>query len=420
MLIPYILFFLILVAATLWLFGFLSKYPDIMIYWPGNVATISTTDLIAYFLVGFFVFYTLLRFFRHLLYTKDYINYYREQKRHKKAQTSLMQGLISLIDGKWQTAEQQLINDVSYSKIPILNYLGAARVAQELKEYDRRDGYFKQAHEQTKRTKAQKASTAIAIAQADMQLQAKQLEQARAGLITLLEDNPKHNYAKQLLLKVYHRQEDWKSLNHLLQVISKQSILSEEKLATYEAAALEGLFHMYANEKSLQTLQQEWKKLSTNTQGKPTIVYLYSQALIMAGDSKTANTLITNTLNKNWDNQLITLYGISKHNNYSTAIKQAEKWLTEHSNNPELLLSIARLYNQHSSSEKAREFYTESLNLAPNLAAYLEFAEYLEQKGEQENAERCYKQGLKYCIYKKGQALKLSNSKQEGHPSFPS
>ena len=407
MLIPYVLFFFVIVAATLWLFGFLAKYPDIMIYWSGHVATISTTDLIAYFLVFFFAFYSILRLLRHLLYTNDYINRYQKKKRDKKAQTSLMKGLISLINGDWKAAEQQLTSDVNYSKIPLLNYLGAARVAQEQKEYERRDGYFKQAHEQTKRTPI---NTAIAIAQADMQLHAKQLEQARAGLITLLEDTPEHNYAKQLLIKVYYRQEDWKSLNHLLQAIGQQNILNEEDLATYEEAALEGIFHMYANEKNRQTLKQEWHKLSSNTQGKPTIVYLYSQALIMAGDSKTANTLITKTLEQHWDNQLITLYGISQHSDYTQAIKKAETWLIEHNNNPELLLSLARLHSKNSQNpkEKAREFYTESLNLAPNLTAYLEFAEYLEKKGEQENAEKCYKQGLKYCIYKKGQALKLN------------
>jgi len=407
MLIPYVLFFFVIVAATLWLFGFLAKYPDIMIYWSDHVATISSTDLIAYLFVGFFLFYSILRLFRHLLYANDYINRYKKKKRDQKAQTSLMQGLISLIDGNWQTAEQKLMSDISYSKIPLLNYLGAARVAQEQKEYERRDGYFKQAHEQTKRTQV---NTAIAIAQADMQLHAKQLEQARAGLVTLLEDTPEHNYAKQLLVKVYYRQEDWKSLNHLLQTISQQNILSKEDLAMYEEAALEGIFHMYANEKSRQTLKQEWHKLSSSTQEKPSIVYLYSQALIMAGDSKTANELITETLGRHWDNQLITLYGISQHSNYTQAIKKAETWLIEHNNNPELLLSLARLHSKNSQNpkEQARKFYTDSLNLAPNLTAYLEFAEYLEKKGEQDNAEKCYKQGLKYCVYKKGQVLKLN------------
>lgn len=405
MIIPYIFFFFILVAITLWLFGFLAKYPDVMIYWQGNTATISTTDLTAYLLLSFFIFYTLLQLLRYLINLSRYVRHYKEKKRYQKAQKDLVQGLIALIDGDWKTAEQQLIHDVSYSNMPILNYLGAARVAQEKKEYELRDGYFKQAHEHAKRTKI---NSAITIAQADMQLHAKQLEQARAGLITLLEDYPKHNYAKQLLTKVYYRQEDWKSLNKLLQSIRQQNILNEEELTTYELAALKGIFHMYANEKSLATLQQEWQKLASSTQEKTSIVYLYSQALIMAGESKTANKLLTKTLNKKWNDQLITLYGISKHNNYEKAIKQAETWLTEHDNNPELLLSIARLYKQHSPWEKAREFYEKSLNLAPNLKAYLEFAESLQENGENDNAEKCYQQGLKYCIDKKGQALKLN------------
>lgn len=411
MIIPYILFFFILFALTLWVFGFLAKYPDVMIYWQGNVATISTTDLVAYVLLSFFAFYTLLQLARYTFTMSHYIKQYKEKKRHKNAQKNLIQGLIALIDGNWKTAEDKLTHDVNYSNMPILNYLGAARVAQEQQQYEQRDGYFKQAHKHAKQVKA---STAISIAQADMQLNAKQLEQARAGLITLLEDNPQHHYAKQLLIKVYYRQEDWKSLHNLIQTIHQQNILSKEALATYESAALKGIFHMYANEQSLQTLQQEWKKLSTDTQQKPATVYLYSQALIMAGDSKTANALITHTLNEKWDDSLITLYGISKHNDYANAIQQAETWLSQQGqdNNPELLLSIARLYSHHHPWEKAREYYVKSLNLAPNLQAYLEFAKHLQQQGEQENAEICYQYGLKYCIYQKGQALKLKNNSQ--------
>lgn len=408
MILPFILFLIVLVAGSLWLLNFLSTYPDVMIYWAGNEVTISTTKLVALLLVGFLIGYVILRLLKHLISLSSYIKQYRKKRRTKKARHSLVQGLISLVDGNWKVAEQQLTSNVADSEIPVLNYLGAAHVAHKQKEYEHRDQYYKKATEQ-----AGSAKTAIAIAQAESQLYANQLEQARAGLITLLEEHPKHSHAKKLLAKSYFIQEDWKNLACLLPTMSKQNILTEEKMEDYETAALKGVFQMYATKENQQALKAEWKKLPSVTQTKPTIVHLYSQALIASGDSPSANKLITSTLNKNWDNRLMELYGIADQDNLNKAIQQAEKWLPDHQNNPLFLLSAARLYSKNQLWGKARSFYESSLNLAPNEKGYLELAELLDQTGEKENAELCYRQGLDYCIRKKGKALTLMHSGRE-------
>ena len=54
--------------------------------------------------------------------------------------------------------------------------------------------------------------------------------------------------------------------------------------------------------------------------------------------------------------------------------------------------------------------------MSPNLTGYLEFAEFLEDTGEKENAELCYKMGLNYSIHKKGRPLILTIRK-ESHPT---
>ena len=52
-----------------------------------------------------------------------------------------------------------------------------------------------------------------------------------------------------------------------------------------------------------------------------------------------------------------------------------------------------------------------SLNFLPSAEVYLEFAGLLEELGEYENAEICYKQGLNYSIHNKGKILNLKPSR---------
>ncbi len=408
MILIYILVILAIIAGSFWLFdSILAEQNNVVFYWSGHVLELSVANMVALLLVGFLAFYLTLRLLKHLLSMARYAKNYRKQKMCNRTRNDLMQGLVSLIEGNWGNAEKQLLANAEHSETPVLHYLGAARAAHLQEAYELRDQYLKQAIEAKKTVNG--AEIAIAISQAEMQLYSEQLEQARAGLITLLEEHPKHLYAKKLLAKSYYKQEDWKNLSSMLPELNKQEILNTKDLAHYETASLKGVFQMYANEDSLSKLKLEWKKLPNTTRNKPYAILLYCKALVAAGDNSTANKLMVTSLNKQWDDQLAQQYGLSHHDNLNQAIKHAEKWLPEHDKSPEFLLSLARLYSKNKLWGKARHFFDSSLNLAPNSEGYLEFAELLEKIGEKENAELCYKVGLEYCINKKGQPLTLNN-----------
>ena len=126
-----------------------------------------------------------------------------------------------------------------------------------------------------------------------------------------------------------------------------------------------------------------------------------------AGDSELSNKLLLETLNKKSDERLFERYGLIEHKNLGNAIKDGEAWLIENSKSPMLLLALARLNRKHQLWGKSKSYYNASLNFSPSASVYLELAELLEELSEHENAEMCYKQGLEYSIYKKGQLLNL-------------
>ena len=418
MMLIYILIILAVIAGSFWLFDTtLAEQNNVVFYWSGHSIEMSVATLLAVIIASFLVFYIALRLLKHIVSLGKYAHGYKERKIRKRTRKGLMQGLLSLVQGDWDKAEAQLLVDADHSETPVLHYLGAARAAHLKEAYATRDQYLKLANESLEGTLD--SGTAIAISQAEMQLHSEQLEQARAGLITLLEEHPKHKYAKKLLAKSYFKQEDWKNLSAMLPELNKLAILNSKESERFETASLKGIFQMYANAENLAKLKLEWKKLPSEIRNKANAILLYSKALIAAGDNTTANKLIAHTLNKQWDDKLAEQYALSVHDNPNQAIRQAEKWLPEHDKSPIFLLSLARLYRNNQLWGKARNFFESSLNLAPSASGYLEFAQLLEETGEKANAELCYKIGLEYCIHKKGQPLTLNNRREANRSNKP-
>ena len=402
----YLFLLLAVTIGAFWLGSYAFEHSvDVNIKWGdwGNITLTSTTALIA-IVLGFIALYVLIAFLKTLFGLRKRIQNYKAAKLAATANKELTSGLIHFTEGHWKQSEKMLLSNVDHSETPLLNYLAAARSAHMQEAFDRRDAYLKTASEQ-----GEEAHIAVSVSQADMQFTSGQTEQARATLIHLLEVAPNHPYAIKLLAKVYYKQEDWSNLFSLLPELNKQSLIKESDREKFEATALAGIFHMLAGKKESSQIQALWKKLPANIKEKSNAILLYCNALSEAGDKVASDKLLTATLNKKWDEKLVERYGLIEHSNLGSAIKQGEKWLLNHEKSPMLLLALARLHRQYQLWGKSKVYYNSSLNFSPSAAVYLELAELLEELEETENAETCYKLGLKYSINKQGEILNLKD-----------
>jgi HemY protein len=136
---------------------------------------------------------------------------------------------------------------------------------------------------------------------------------------------------------------------------------------------------------------------------------LYAESLHSAGAGQLASQILVTKINESWDERLVELYGKLPHTDPIAEGDKAKQWLNSHSENPTLLLTLARLNAQKKLWGKAKSFYENSLNMKPNTAAYLELAQLLQQIGEIDNANTCYRIGLQYCIDNKAERLNLKS-----------
>lgn len=326
----------------------------------------------------------------------------RQRLKVSYRQRSFARGLLKLTEGNWQRAEKLLLHQVDDMDVPVVSYIAAARAAHMQEAYDRRDEWLRRAllHDPN-------ARLAVGVSKADMQITANQWEQAYATLRSLQQLLPKHPYVLKLLARVLYFRESWDELLDLLPELLAQKVLKHEDMQKVETATLNGLFQQQLKTGGSTKLQAMWQRLPSEVRTHPEAIVLYTQMLIKAQDYSTSTQMIETTLAKQWLEELADLYGRIPQADLTQAINHAQQWQTTQTNNPTLLLTLARLYRQQENWLLAKHYYESSVNQAPNAEAYLELAELLEYLGEHENAQKSYQIGLRYAIYKKGERLIL-------------
>jgi HemY protein len=339
---------------------------------------------------AFFIFYYAMRVISRLLYFPDYMSSRHSARKSERSKSALVKGLIEMSEGRFEQAEKILIKQAEGSETSLLNYLMAARSAQQLEAYERRDEYLRLAHESTP-----SADVAIGLTQAELQLNHKQLEQALATLNHLSSVAPKHGYVKKLQSRAYQLLGDWDNLLPILDDVRKLKALDEKQLEKNEVDAYYGTLKSCMKRVDVRRAEQIWqqipKRLKTNSQ----LIYIYCSNLIKHDKQEEAEALIRNQLSENWDDELALLYSNLMVDDGTKQLETAETWLHGQARNAVLLLVLGKLCLNCRLWGKARSYFDSSIGIQASTEAYLRLAELLENKmDELEEAQKIYRLGL--------------------------
>lgn len=371
-------------------------------YGPGYVVfsfaeyTIETsfTFMTGAVLLAFFLLYYILRLMSRLFRVPVYVSRMHGQRKSERAKNSLVKGLIEMSEGRFSQAEKMFLKQVSHSDAALLNYLMAARAAQQLGEYGRRDEYLRLAHESTP-----SADIAIGLTQAELQLSHKQFEQALATLNHLSSVSPKHAYVKRLQTRVYQQLGDWDSLGIALEEAKKLKALDDERYQELELQAYTGMLKNSIKQVDGEKTEQIWKKLPKQLKSSAELLFLYGSYLKQQSKDNEAESLIRNHLNTRWSEELAQLYCELNVTDPKKQFETAETWLHNQPRNAWLLLVLGKLSMKCQYWGKARNYLETSISVKPLSEAYLKLAQLLEEKmDEHEEAEKYYRQGLRIAV----------------------
>ncbi|MCK5092988.1 MAG: heme biosynthesis protein HemY [Gammaproteobacteria bacterium] len=356
-----------------------------------DVWSIETTLslLVLALLALYFVLYYLIRLFATLWHFPDHLHGWSNHRKSNRARGSLHLGLITLAEGRWKNAERYLTKRVKSSDAPILNYLGAARAAQQGGNLEKRDYYLSLAHSCT-----DTSDLAVGLTQAELQIAQGQSEQALATLNHLGKVGRKNHYVLNLLKSLYLEFKDWESLKRLLPELRKNHVISDQALKELETTILTNLIQQAGNDHDLLALRSIWSIMPKHFRIKEDMLRTYSEHLNKLESGEEAETLIRKTLKKNWYRPLVRLYGLTVSNNPHKQLSHAEGWHKQYTNDPVLLLTLGRLCVRGQELEKAREYLKSSIQIEPATETYKVLGELLEKCGDKEGAMRCYRQGM--------------------------
>ena len=360
-----------------------------------NHWTIETTLWFAILLtlIAFLLLHTVLIICGKITHSPARYQAWRVKYRAQRAQAKTRRGLIEFSEGHWQEAKNHLIKALPDSDAPLLNYLTAARAAQEMGDNQLRDNYLREAQQSMP-----DAKIAVELTQAQLQLANKQWEQALATLKHLQVLAPRHPYVLKLLMQLYQEIKDWPQLIALLPELQKYRVLSATDFEKLRHQAYLQAICEYAKNSQIQLLTQLVANLPKPLKYDADLMAEYARFLMANNQLELAQSILRKSLDKQFSDKLITLFGqISINENQLT---YAESWLKKQPHSADLYLCLGRLSFANHLWGKARNYFEKSIELKPTPQAFEELGKMMEVLNEQAKACRAYQQGLALATQK--------------------
>ena len=314
----------------------------------------------------------------------------------KSTRESLVRGLLKLAEGRWSAAEAEITRQAPLHDASVVNYLYAARVAQQRGDLERRDQYLRHAYGAKPH-----AEVAILLTQAELQMEQAQLTQALASLLRVQELEPRQPRAQILLADLYARMEDWVALYQLLDRIEKDELLDEERWLELAVRAQSALLAVAARG-GREPLRESWKALPRRLRRHPGLIAAQARLLVEVGAQDEAATLLRTALDRGWHAELGLLFSGLQVEDPLSQLAAVEAWLKRYGEDPILLLVAGRLCRQNKLWGRARSYLESSFKALPRPDSLLELGRVHEATNNPAAAQAAYRQGLELAAQEVG------------------
>ena len=371
--------------------GFLMKQDSGQVVLALSEYTIQTS--LSFFIVLlfalFFMFYFLLRALIEFLDIPKKFRRWKKTRGHAKSEYFLTQGYLALIEGNWSTAEKLFRKGASYSRLPMINYIGAARAAQQLGAVDRRDSYLRQAYADDP-----DSEYAVGVVRAELQLKQEQTEQAYATLRHIDADRPGHNQVKLMMLEASSQLKDWQQALILLEDLENRGVLSVENVRAKQLQAYAHILNSASKTGDIKKLNEVWHRIPKKLKKEFYLMEVYINGRIQYPETTDCEIMIRRVIKHNPDPALVRLYGQVQGEYPAKQLSFIERLLKEYPSDSIILLTAGRLYKRAELWGKAKSCLQRSLEIRPTAEVYHELATLFESQGDENSAIKYFQEGL--------------------------
>jgi HemY protein len=317
---------------------------------------------------------------------------WQQNRRSRIAVERTTRGLVLIGEGDWNGARKALLADAENVDSSLINYLGAARAANEIGDSEQRDALLQQAAESTAGS-----TLAVALIRAELQMAAGQVREAVETLLAAKSGSPNHPRVLRLLAECYERSGDWGELLALAPELHRRGGMPADQWhASLRRWAIGFFQHPPAGAAAevAQQLIDQWNALDKDVRSDPELIAACVSALLDVDANAAAESTLSKALKQDWHDNLVALYGRVRLEPADRQIATAEGWLKARPNDPTLLLALGRIALSMRDWTKAREYLEASLKQRRSAEVYGELGRLCLAVGERARATELLAQAV--------------------------
>lgn len=355
--------------------------------WPPYRIEVSLTFLLLLLAAAFAVLYIALRMVSATVRLPAQVREYRAARRRRKARATFASALHEYFSGRYARAEKAARRALEMSEHADLAALLAARAAQGLRAYDRRDDFLARA------AAAGGDEATRLVTEAELFL-----DQGRAReALEVLERLPRrHTAALRLELAAHQQLGNWDKVLALLTELNRRKAFDPEKAVDLRRNAL--VEHLRSRATDLSALEEAWNRVAAKERTDPRVAAAAVRLFIGLGGCTQAHRVIEEALESAWDSDLVALYAECDGGDRLRRIERAESWLKSYPRDAVLLLTLGRLCSAQELWGKAQSYLEASIAVEPTYSAHFSLAGLHEKLGDSEAAQRHYRESLTLAL----------------------
>ena len=288
--------------------------------------------------------YLLLRLWRLLRQGGSLVQGWRADRHESRANRLSRKGLTLLLEGEFDRGRKFLDSGTSGDPSDGINYLAAARAANEAGDDESRETYLRLAeesnHELDRARSVVSAELALTRGDAD-------------GALMALDGVKVNGHVALLIRRALRKKGDWREMLRRLPELKKAGATQELE----KDAAIIGLGHWKDDNGALNELYQS---LSTEARQDVGVISAYTLNL---SDRSHAEPVLRSAIRKAWQPELVALYGLSDEKTLSTRKKHAGKWQKQYPDDAALQYCLGCLHLMSGDHNLAREALNRALAL---------------------------------------------------------
>ncbi len=312
----------------------------------------------------------------------------RERRAARRRDENFVGGLRAYTEYRYQDAEQSLGQWTGDEPRTGLARVLAARAAQEMRAAAQRERHIQAASEHG-------AELAAQLFEAEARLDAKDATAALAAIGRAKDIAPQHTALLRLELRARQMTGQWDEADRLLDSLIRSNALEPGvAIQNRRMAYAENLKRRAEDDRGL---LEYWKKIPADLKVDPWVARAAVRAFMQRGGNDTALDILEAALGREWNEDLVALYGEARGSSPARQIEQAERWLHAKPRDAQLLLTLAQLCSVQQLWGKAQSYLEASLAISASAEGHIRMAELKTQSGQPGEACQHYQKALALC-----------------------